>query len=184
MGNAFRNEEKEKGWNNVLYQELKKARNNFSNAYKSIADLETVIHQHSTRLYRLNKIIYHKRDDSIKSNIDSDTIILRLRLKNALESNKLGINRVDPGIHSTALASYSSVTSNITSVNRPNGLNGISGTDDIPLEDDIKTSILDITPKFLSTVCLSQTHSRKREARKSNTATTTSKQLQKDRLTR
>ncbi|KAG2200096.1 hypothetical protein INT47_007741 [Mucor saturninus] len=77
---AFRKEEKKNGWNTSLYRELKKARTEFNSTYKEIVDLEATIRQSSTQFS------------------DSEEVVSILRLKDALESNRLSINGIDPGI--------------------------------------------------------------------------------------
>ncbi|KAG2212573.1 hypothetical protein INT47_000549 [Mucor saturninus] len=101
---AFRKEEKKKnGWNTVLCRELKRVRTEFNSTYKEIVEIEATIRQNSTQLYELNKLVYNKRDDTMNISSDLEDVVSKLHLKDALESNRLAINGIDPGIHSTAL---------------------------------------------------------------------------------
>ncbi|KAG2209843.1 hypothetical protein INT47_001992 [Mucor saturninus] len=119
-------------------------------------------------------------------NISSDLkdVVSKLRLKDALESNRLAINGIDPGIHSTALANCTSAKTNVISIKRYSVLNGLIKAENVALEDDYKASVLDITPTFLHGASLYKNHRRKRESRTKKGITTHPKQLQKDRLTR
>ncbi|KAI7894116.1 uncharacterized protein EV154DRAFT_549310 [Mucor mucedo] len=125
-----------------------------------------------------------EKSDTMNISSDLEDVVSKLSLKDALESNRLAINGIDPGINSAALANCTSAKSNVISINRYSVLNGLIEAENVALEDDYKASALDITPTFLHGSSLYKNHRHKPESSTKKGITTHPKQLQRDLLTR
>jgi hypothetical protein len=180
---AFDFRKTEKSDNNIWNQELKLARKKFNDIYDRILIKRKEIRKFQVELAEINNRSCEKNSYSATKPGNE----CQIDLLNNLQNNKnVVVNGVDPGIHSTATMSSTPIKHLFHSLNRFSVLSSNDEQEEskTTMEDLTPSTNLNITPGFINNVTFSRHQRRKREKKAKNNIDMTSKQLQKDRLTR